>query len=266
MPQEISVVINTCNEAHHLRECVESLRGFADEIVVCDMESTDGSAELAKELGCKVITHKRMPAPEPDARIAAINASSGDWILVFDPDMRLLAETAREMRRLIEEDNCDMIWFTLLNVCFGIPTRHGHGAIYFLKLFRRSAFNPSEHLDDPIHTLFHKSLTGRSAYLPRKYYVVHYAYPDIPTFIKNHARYAEAEAHCLLSAGKSPSLARIFWLPVRRFLGNMVKRSAWRDGAVGFILSGLVSTYLFQRECILWELRRKSGKRNGSVK
>ena len=59
MPQEISVVINTCNEAHHLRECVESLRGFADEIVVCDMESTDGSAELAKELGCKVITHKR---------------------------------------------------------------------------------------------------------------------------------------------------------------------------------------------------------------
>lgn len=39
----ISVVINTCDEAHYLRDCVESVRSLADEIVVCDMESTDDS-------------------------------------------------------------------------------------------------------------------------------------------------------------------------------------------------------------------------------
>jgi glycosyltransferase involved in cell wall biosynthesis len=225
------------------------------------MESTDGSAKLAKELGCKVITHKRMPAPEPDARIAAINASTGDWILVFDADMRLPAETAREMRRLVEQDNYDLVRFSLVNVFFGVSMRYGHGAGYFLKFFRRSVFNPPKVIADPIHQFFRVSLSGRSVYLSRKYYVIHHAYPDIPSFVKRHAAYAEAEAKFLLEAGRSTSLFKIFWLPTRRFLGNIIRRSGWRDGIPGFVLSGLVSAYVFQREAILWEMCRRQEKR-----
>ena len=47
----ISVTINTCNEAHHLRACVESVRPLADEIVVCDTKLADGSCERL-ELSC----------------------------------------------------------------------------------------------------------------------------------------------------------------------------------------------------------------------
>ncbi len=50
----ISVVINTYNEAKNLQECLDSVKGF-DEIVVCDMESTDETVEIARRNGCKTI-------------------------------------------------------------------------------------------------------------------------------------------------------------------------------------------------------------------
>ena len=51
----ISVVINTYNAEKHLVQVVESVKHF-DEIIVCDMESTDDTITIAKSMGCKVIT------------------------------------------------------------------------------------------------------------------------------------------------------------------------------------------------------------------
>ena len=51
----ISVVINTYNAEEHLAECLEAVKDF-DEIVVCDMESTDHTVEIAKRYGCKVVS------------------------------------------------------------------------------------------------------------------------------------------------------------------------------------------------------------------
>ena len=54
----ISVVINTYNAAKHLKEVLESVKGF-DEIVVCDMESTDNTLEIAREYNCKIVTFEK---------------------------------------------------------------------------------------------------------------------------------------------------------------------------------------------------------------
>ena len=55
MEQKISIVINTYNAASQLRETLESVRDF-DEIVVCDMESTDDTVAIAREYGARVVT------------------------------------------------------------------------------------------------------------------------------------------------------------------------------------------------------------------
>ena len=55
---KVSVVINTLNEANNLSRAIASVKGFADEVVVVDMESEDSTAQIAKKLGAKVFSIK----------------------------------------------------------------------------------------------------------------------------------------------------------------------------------------------------------------
>ena len=57
---KISVVINTYNARQHLRQVLESVKDF-DEVVVCDMESTDDTCDIAREYGCRIVTFPKHP-------------------------------------------------------------------------------------------------------------------------------------------------------------------------------------------------------------
>lgn len=82
----ISVVINTYNAERLLTEVLEAAIGF-DEIVVCDMESTDHTLEIAEKYGCKIVIFPKgeHTIVEP-ARQFALDAASYPWILVVDAD------------------------------------------------------------------------------------------------------------------------------------------------------------------------------------
>ena len=58
----LSVVIITKNEEKQIADCIKSVAGWADEVVVVDDESTDKTREIAKSLGAKVFVRKR-PLP-----------------------------------------------------------------------------------------------------------------------------------------------------------------------------------------------------------
>ena len=95
MSEKISVVINTYNAAEHLEKVLNHLKGF-DEILVCDMESTDGTIEIATRYGCKIVTFPKGDNQicEP-ARNFAIQSASHKWILVVDAD-ELVPEPLKE--------------------------------------------------------------------------------------------------------------------------------------------------------------------------
>ena len=86
MNDKISVVINTYNAERHLRDVLESVSSF-DEVLVCDMESTDSTVEIAKECNCKVVNFPKGEHEicEP-ARDFAIHSAQNDWVLVVDAD------------------------------------------------------------------------------------------------------------------------------------------------------------------------------------
>ena len=83
---KISVVINTYNAELHLQRVLDSVKGF-DEVLVCDMESTDHTLEIAKRNGCRVITFPKgeHTIVEP-AREFAIHEARHRWVLVIDAD------------------------------------------------------------------------------------------------------------------------------------------------------------------------------------
>lgn len=89
MKDKISIVINTYNAASQLRETLESVKDF-DEIVVCDMESTDNTVAIANEYGAKVVTFPKNGYNICEvARDHAIHSASNKWVLVVDADERV---------------------------------------------------------------------------------------------------------------------------------------------------------------------------------
>ena len=76
----ISVVINTYNASLHLAEVLETVKDF-DEVVICDMESTDNTLDIARKYGCKIVIFPRgnYQICEP-ARQTAIDAASCKWV------------------------------------------------------------------------------------------------------------------------------------------------------------------------------------------
>lgn len=95
MDNKISVVINTYNAERYLGKVLESVICF-DEVLVCDMESTDKTLSIARDYGCRVVSFPRgrHRICEP-ARDFAIHSASNEWVLVVDAD-ELVPSSLRE--------------------------------------------------------------------------------------------------------------------------------------------------------------------------
>ena len=88
-PATVSVVIPVYNKERYLRDTIDSVLGQsrpADEIVVVDDGSTDGSSEIAASYGSAVLLIRQANAGESSARNRGMEASSGDWIALLDGD------------------------------------------------------------------------------------------------------------------------------------------------------------------------------------
>ena len=104
----ISVVINTYNASCHLQQVLDTVKGF-DEVVVCDMESTDDTLDIAKRNGCKIVVFPRgsYQICEP-ARQTAIDAASCKWVLVVDADELVTPALKQYLYSLIGKENAPL--------------------------------------------------------------------------------------------------------------------------------------------------------------
>ena len=101
----ISVYVIAFNEVEKIRDCINSVL-WADEIIVADSHSTDGTSQIAKELGAKVI---HIPFNGyGDLRNQAISHCNGDWIFSLDSDERCTMEVRDEINILIDNPSYDI--------------------------------------------------------------------------------------------------------------------------------------------------------------
>lgn len=103
---KISVVINTYNAEEFLQQVIDSVKEF-DEIVICDMESTDHTVEIAQRNGCRLVTFPKgnHKSAEP-ARTFAIQSAASKWVLVVDADELISPELRQYLYRRITEPDC----------------------------------------------------------------------------------------------------------------------------------------------------------------
>jgi hypothetical protein len=96
----------TKNESIHIYDCISSLKDWVDELVVVDTGSTDDTPELARELGARVLHHSWQDDFSA-ARNAAVEAATGDWVLVLDADERLAPGAGPLIREAIQRADTD---------------------------------------------------------------------------------------------------------------------------------------------------------------
>lgn len=96
----LSVALATYNESNNIKACLETVKDIADEIVVVDGKSTDGTADIARKYGAKVIKIKNNPMFHIN-KMKAVDASKGDWVLLLDADERVTAQLADDIKAVI---------------------------------------------------------------------------------------------------------------------------------------------------------------------
>lgn len=98
----ISAVVVALNAVNRIERVVNRLKGF-DEILVCDGGSTDGTPELARKLGCRVITYAADTHMYADpARNYAIRHASSEWVLMVDTDELVNPELVKYLYKFIK--------------------------------------------------------------------------------------------------------------------------------------------------------------------
>jgi tetratricopeptide (TPR) repeat protein len=132
----VSLCMIVKNEEHNLPDCLGSVAGLVDEMIVVDTGSTDRTAEVAQQLGAKVYSF-----PWVDSFAAARNESlrhaTGDWIFWLDADDRLDAENRQRLGTLFANLPDENVAFVMKCLCLPDPVSRRSTTVDHIRLFRR---------------------------------------------------------------------------------------------------------------------------------
>jgi glycosyltransferase involved in cell wall biosynthesis len=242
------------NEAANLPRVLESVR-WAEEIVLVDSGSTDGTVAIAESFGARVY---REPWKGYGGQVnSALDKCTCAWTLNLDADEALTPELAEEIRALLGgEPPFAAYWLPRRNRIFGRDMRHG-GLYpdYKLRLFRTGAARLREDTE-PHATPKFAGPAGRLRHPMR-----HRQYPTLALDIEHMNRYSSASVRLALGRGRScRSLAQfVFYAvlsPAATFFYNYVLRLGFLDGREGFVFHANHSVYVHWKYVKAWEQSR----------
>jgi glycosyltransferase involved in cell wall biosynthesis len=246
----ISVCLACHDEGDRLAACLESVR-WADEIIVMDLASTDGSAELARRYGARVVEHEPVPIVEMIRNEIAAHAT-GEWILVMDPDERVSPALVDELRRAAARSDLDAVVIPRMNYDLGYPpTDPAERYEGQLRMYRKSAVTwPTTPNALPVVP------AARTYRVPSRdeLVLIHDRNRNVPEVVDRIARYATLQAQSMIDAGQVFSARAMFESLGSRTLRKLVHARAWRDGVPGLFRAGMLVGFHFYVWVAFWQL------------
>jgi (heptosyl)LPS beta-1,4-glucosyltransferase len=245
----ISAVINTYNEAERLKDCLESIKDWVNEIVVVDMGSKDKTFEVAKKSGAKILRHKLVPYVEL-IRNWSIEKAVGDWILVLDPDERIPKTLSQKLKSIVQEGKFEAVSIPRKNIIFGKWIRHTNWwPDYQVRFFKRGKVFWNRRIHQ------YPKVEGKILKLPAReeLAIEHLNYDSISQFLERQNRYSGISAQNRFEDGERFSWKNFFWKPTRVFLQRYIRHAGFLDGFYGLVLSFLSFYSQVGEEIKLWE-------------
>lgn len=247
MKQGISVVINTYNAQKYLARVLETVKDF-DEVLICDMESTDNTLDIVKEYGFKVITFSREQynIVEP-AREFAIHEASNPWVLVVDADELVSKELHDYLYEFINNDNgFSGLFIPRKNYTLGQFTRSSYPD-YQLRFFLKELTTwPSVIHAVPI-------VKGGLFHIPKKRKDLAFVHLHDSTWatIVRLNNYTENEVEKRI--GTKVTLTKLILLPLNRFIKQYFIKGGIFNGIAGYVQAVRSAYYKFTVLCKIYE-------------
>lgn len=249
MANRLTVIIPCKDEKHNIRACIESVRDVADEILVADSGSTDGTLEIVRETGgCRLIEREYVnPA---NFKNWAIPQAAHPWVLMIDADERLTEELAAEIRGVLAGTPAfDAYRMRFQPYFLGSHIKHsGWNTTSAIRLFRRAVCRyDTKRVHEDVEVA-----SGKVGRLHGKF--LHYTARSLTQFIAKLNRYSTWSAQDMQAAGRRVGLLGLLLRPPFRFLQLYVLRGGFLDGAAGLAVCMSMTFYTFMKYAKLWEL------------
>lgn len=255
MKVPISVVIVAKNEEGRIKECLESVYGWAQEIILADDESDDRTRQIAEQYADKIVVRKM--DIEGRHRNWAYAQSQCDWVFSLDADERFTPGLKDEIVQVLRQ--------SALAAAYTVPRKNFLGAYWLkwggqypsaqLKMFRKDKFKWEEVEVHP-----RALLDGECGHLTNP--LLHYTYRDFSDFMRKLNTQTTLEAEkwhklCRTNPKKAAykmNIVHVLWRCFDRFLRAYVGKQGWRDGLRGFMMAVFASWYQLLSYAKYWEM------------
>lgn len=247
--EKLTAIIPTGNEIHNIKDAIASV-DFADEILVVDSFSTDGTFDIAKEHATRVI--QREYQYSASQKNWAIPQAKNEWVLLIDADERVTPELKTEIQEILNNPPKDIVafWIGRNNHFMGERVKYsGWKNDKVIRLFKRDF---CKYEDKHVHAEI--IANGKVGFLNNKLY--HNTYVSFDKYLEKMNRYAwwQAKDYDKKTGKLTPYhfIVKPFW----GFVKHYIVQSGFRDGVVGLTIGYIQGYVIFMRYVKLWLLRR----------
>ncbi len=250
--QKLSAYIITLNEARNIERAIESVR-WMDEVVVLDSGSADGTQDMARKLGARVVTMDFKGFVEQ--KNAAMDLCTGDWLFNLDADEEVTPELRESIERVVDEGeaaNCTVWSVPRRTYYFGRWMKHcGWYPEWRPRLSKRGTARWQGEV-------LHETLADDCAAGKLAGDLKHRPYEDLGEHLETLARYTEIWANREAGHGRRASIIDLVFRPPVRFVKMYLIRLGFLDGLPGFIASVMGAYYVFLKHARLYESTGKN--------
>jgi glycosyltransferase involved in cell wall biosynthesis len=229
------VVIPTRNVAHLIEDCLASV-AWADEILVIDMSSTDGTQEICGRFErCRVIDRHDYIFGNVNH---GIDEAKSDWVLRLDSDERITPELAAEIQGILADPEAAdgyLCWERIL--ILGRELRHGFGTRHHRRiLFRRGAARYAVQRE-------HEDLEWTGRWENTEHGYLHLNYRSVGHYLQKMDYYIEKDLDRTPLPETLPGAHRGVLEAARAFYYYYLKLQGFRDGWVGLLDASMRAIY-----------------------
>jgi glycosyltransferase involved in cell wall biosynthesis len=222
----LSVALIARNAAAQLGHCLASV-AFADEIIVVDSGSTDGTVELAARHGARVI-QREWPGFGAQKQFA-VEAARHDWVLCVDADERVSLELRERIIAELKAPRGFVYAMPRRNRFLGRWLRHGEGyPDWSVRLFHRA------HAHWGSETV-HEKVISRSPVLKLYGDLLHDSAETLEKYLDKQNRYTSLQAEAMHAAGRRANVLQLVISPFLRFVKFYLLRLGFLDGVPGLV-------------------------------
>ncbi len=235
----ITAILIAFNEEKNLKPWLEQM-AWCDERLVIDNESTDNTAQIAKDAGAKVISAKGRNFAS--LRNMAVKHASHEWLLYVDADEVVTPALVAEIQRATESSLYKAYRLRREDVFWNTNLHFGEVRNAFKKGIIRLVHKGSGTWNGAVHETFQlTSGTAQTLDTPLK----HVAHAGIKDFLESINMYSTLRAEELYAQKVTVGFLDLTIRPCIKFIYTYFLQLGFCDGPAGFVYAFMMSFHSF---------------------